>query len=455
MPLSPSLENDPPLVGKIIPAARKGTAQRIVTVLAGTLNRNSFASVIDQAAVSGTGFVTCVIIGRMCSREDLGLYALALSIVRFISGVQLELVCSPYVVYSIQRQGPALAAYTGSTLVHQLLLTGASVLILLALAGLLTLGVGPTGLAPVVWALVGALPFLVLRDYIRQLSLCHLRLAVVLAIDGSVAVLQLGGLLLLGYWHILTVGGAYGIAGTACGLACVGWLLAGRQPLSVVPAEVASDWKQNWSFSRWSLAGFLIGTTTPYFMPWILALAHGEAATGVLAACSTLVNSVSTYVTGMTNVLTPQAVRAFAQDGAPGLRLVLRNIVILFAVTVGTFSLFILATGDLSVRLLYGDKYAGCGAVLGLLSLNALANSLSVTVGTGLCALGRPSANFLADVSALMLTWTVLLWVIGPLGVVGAALALFAGAFGGAVVRSGILLRLLAKQRGPSVEEYA
>jgi O-antigen/teichoic acid export membrane protein len=426
----------------------RSTARRIVSVAVSPSARKSFAAIFDQAVVSGTGFATSVIIGRLCSQEDLGIYALGLSLVRFILGVQIELVCSPYLVHGNHRKGEALAVYTGSTLVHHLLLSALSLVGLLGLLGLVALGIGPAHLAPVVWGLIGVLPFLALREYLRQVSLCHLRLATVLAIDLTVAALQLGGLLLLGYLGVLTVSGAYVVAGAACAAACLGWFLMGRQPLRFVWRQLGADWRQNWTFSRWTLAGFLIGTTTPYFMPWILALAHGEAATGVLAACSTLINAVSMYVTGMANVLTPRAVAAFVRGGVEDLQRVLRKTAMLFAVTVGGFCLFVFATGDLPARLVYGDRYAGCGSVLALLAVAALANSLGITAGNGLWAVGRPRANFAADVCAMVVTWAVLLCAVGPLGVSGAALALAAGSVSGAVVRGLTLRRVLTASKG-------
>lgn len=455
MPPSRVLGNACPPREDVAAARRSGAVRRLAAAVIGLARRKSFASVLDQGVVSGASFVTAVIIGRLGSREELGIYALALSLVRFVSGVQSELVCSPYIVFNVHRKGEALAAYTGSSLLHHLVLSSLWVAALVVLATVLSLGVGPGGLAPVAWTLAAVLPFLVLRDYLRQLSLTHLRVTAALVLDVCVTVLQLGGLLILAFCQRLSVSGAFAVAGSACALACLGWLLIARQPLRLVPAQVGADWKQNWSFSRWTLAGFLVGTSTPYFMPWILALTHGEAATGVLAACATLVNFASTYVMGMINVVSPRAVAAYAREGADGLRTVMRRTVILFVLTVGPFCLFIIASGDLSVRLLYGNKYAGCGVVLALLALNALANSLSITAGNGLWALGRARANFLADVCALLVTWSVLLSTVGPLGAVGAALALLAGAVSGAVARTVILLRLLAAARVSPDQECA
>src|SRR5262249_21447424 len=159
--------------------------------------RKGVLAVLDQAVVSGTSFVTSVIIGRLCSQEDLGVYALAVSLILFLRGVQGELVCSPYTIYCNRHEGAALPSYTGSTLGHYLTLTLLGMACLLGLAGVLSLGVGPVGAASTVWVLAGIAPFLLLREYIRQVSLSHFRLPTVLVIDASVSVLQLGGLVLL------------------------------------------------------------------------------------------------------------------------------------------------------------------------------------------------------------------------------------------------------------------
>jgi O-antigen/teichoic acid export membrane protein len=398
-------------------------------------------SILDQAVVSGTSFVTSVVIGRLGSRADLGVYALALSVVLFLRGLQGELVCSPYTVYSGRRRDDP--AYTGSALVHYLLLTALSTLVLLGLAGTLALLGGGT-LAGISWLLAGVLPFLALREFFRLVSLAHLRLRAVLALDLSVAGVQLGGLFLLGWLHCLTVNAAFAVMGTACAIACLGWVLARRQPLRVVPARLAADWRHNWGFARWSLASFLIGNATPYLLPWAVATAHGEAATGLLAACITLVNCAGMYVTGVANFLTPQAARAFAGGGVADLRRVLGRTAILFLVTLGVFFLGILLTGDLAARLVYGDRYAGTAAVLAVLALAMLVNSLGVTAGNGLWALDQPQANFAADVCTFTVTVGLLLALVGPCGVTGAAIAVLAGTCVGACTRGVKLARLLA-----------
>jgi O-antigen/teichoic acid export membrane protein len=400
--------------------------------------------VIDQGVVSATSFLTAVAIGRLCSKEELGIYSLALTAVLLVRGVQLELVCSPYAIYWSRRPDDARAGYTGSSLVHYLFLSALSTTCLTIIAGMFALGIGTAQASAVAWILTGALPFMLFRDYLRQLCLAHLRMRVTLALDVAVAALQLGGLLVLWWLSLLSVGAVYAVMGAACAAASLGWFLAAREPMSFVRQQLIFDWKHNWTFARWSLASFLIGSSTPVLMPWIVALTHGKAATGALAACVTLINCAGMYVTGVANLLTPWAACAFTHGGRSELAGVLRRTALLFIVTLGAFCLLIVLTGDLPATIVYGSRYSGVSAVLALLSINMLVNSLGITAGNGLWAMERPAANFAADVCTFLVTIAGAIALVGPLGILGAAVAILAGTSAGATVRFFTLSRLLA-----------
>ena len=394
-----------------------GSTSSALASPAGPAAWKGFLSIVDQGVVSGTNFVTSVLIGRMCSQEEFGVYSLALSVVLILRGVQGELVNTPYMIYCYRRQGQALASYTGSTLVHHLVLTVAAVACLCGLAGLLSLGVGPAGLGRAAWMLVGAMPFLLLRHYLRQLTLSHLRLGVVLAIDFGVALLQLGGLVLLWQLRMLTVVSVLGVMGGACAVVCLAWFLLRTQPFRFEPRQFGADWRQNWAFSRWTLPCFLMGSTAPVLMPWALAITHGAADTGMLAACQTLVNVASTYAAGVVNYLSPAAAAAFARFGLPALRRLLWRTAALYVVTLGAFCLGLYLTGDLATTLVYGHRYAGTGTVLTLLALSLLVDSLGITAGNGLWAMERPQANFVADLCTFVVMIALVLWLVPPLGV--------------------------------------
>ncbi len=78
-------------------------------------------SILDQAIVSGTSFVTAVIINRTVSAVEVGIYYVTLSIVIIALGVQENAIVAPYVIYSKRRQGaswPSMLAVHGCSILR-------------------------------------------------------------------------------------------------------------------------------------------------------------------------------------------------------------------------------------------------------------------------------------------------------------------------------------------------
>jgi O-antigen/teichoic acid export membrane protein len=73
-----------------------------------------------------------------------------------------------------------------------------------------------------------------------------------------------------------------------------------------------------------------------------------------------------------------------------------------------------------------------------------LVGSLGITAGNGLWAMERPAANFAADVCTFAATIGSAIVLVGPLGILGAAMAILAGSSAGTLVRFFTLSRLLA-----------
>jgi O-antigen/teichoic acid export membrane protein len=419
---------------------------RLAALLADPILQKASVSIADQAIVSLAGFATSVIIGRACGKAELGVYYLALSIILLARGIQEQLVSAPYMIYASRRRGDALASYSGSALVHQWTLT---VLIVLALAGAAAAihnGSALQQLGPVAWVMLAAAPLMLTREFIRQFAFAHLQLGTAVFFDFAVSTLQVGLLLVFAWTGHLNVVLAYCIIAAAAGVASLAWIAVGRHRFTASPGAVVADWRHNWAFGKWALASLLVGSTSPYFMPWILALAHGEAAAGLLGACTALVGLANMFVMGLSNFLSPKAARAYADGGVPELRRVLYKIAALFLAGLGTFCLVAIFAGEPLALLVYGDRFAGAGPVIALLACGMLVSSLGITAGNGLWALERPSANFAADLCSLTVTLAAAVALVPTLGVVGAAISTLAGTSAGTIVRLLTLRRLMKSQ---------
>src|SRR3954452_4733823 len=349
--------------------------RRVREVMASPLITRSGLAVFDQGVVSGTSFATSVVLARCVSREELGVYYLALSVFYFVRGIQEQLVSAPYMIYCGRKSGEELREYAGSTLMHQCVLMLATALLLIA--GLLS-GIAPSGAAGAPGLLVVAAPLLLIREFARQMSFAHLHLARATALDIATSIFQLVALLILVSIGRLTVPATLATIAVASGLATVGWLATSRQAMIGHARAALRDWIANWSFARWALASQLLASTSPYVMPWIVALTHGEAETGLLGAATTLVGLSGTLLQGLANFLSPQAAQAFARGGLADLKSVLLKTAALFAAALGSVAVVALLCGEQIAVLVFGSQFAGAGPIVGVLSLSVLANSAGV-----------------------------------------------------------------------------
>jgi O-antigen/teichoic acid export membrane protein len=389
--------------------------------------------------------LTTLILARTTSQAEVGVFALAWTIVLFLGAVQGNLITVPYTIYCHRHQRDTLAEYAGSTLIHQFVTSLAAVACFLGLGVLLASGLGPAGLQPSIWALVGVIPFLLLREYARRFAFAHLALTTAVVVDIVVAVLQLVSLVVLRQLGLLTAATAYAAIGMACAVACLCWWLIDRQPMQFTSARFAVDWRSNWSFGKWAFLSQLAGLAF-YILPWMLAAVHGEANTGELAACTTLVGLANLFVMGVNNFLMPKTARAFADGGPYALSGVLRKVMpYLCGVLGGLCVLFYFAGGFLAGSL-YGREYADTGPLVAMLSLGVFADALGLTASTGLWAMDRPGIGIIGDLVQLFSTLGIAAWLVSPWGPMGIAVAIFLGRMAGAVVRWSTLWILMGNQ---------
>jgi O-antigen/teichoic acid export membrane protein len=383
--------------------------------------------IFDQGIVRATSFATAVIIGRASSPDELGRYYLALTIVFVIVGVQEMIFSGPYTFLSARRRGQDLVEFTGSAWLLFGAVIGAAVLLLVGVLGAATLGGLISTDAKHYWVLLGVLPLLLLREGIRRFAFARLRMAIAIALDATVAVLQLAGLLALWYLGQLSVLNIFGVMGAACGLASVGYLVLNPPDVRFVRNRVFADWRENWSFGKWALLSFATVDTIPYIMPWVVNLAGGPAASGTFGACTTLIGITNVLQAGTGNFLKPKAAESFANEGAAGLYRVLMNTAWVFIVVYGSLCLLISVTGDKLVVLVFGSDFSGTGGVLLALAASGLVGSLGWIAVKGLWATNQLRASFIADVCMLIATLVATVTLVGRYGPLGAALANLVG----------------------------
>lgn len=403
-----------------------GRVRAALGALTGPEARNGAFTLADQAVASGTNFLAGVAVGRSCSKEEFGLYALGFTAVVFLLNLQNTLVSLPYTVNCPGLPPGERKGYTSSSLLHQLAFSALCAATLFLAGWAFAASGGPGGLSGVLHALAIAMPFLLLREYSRQLNFAWLRGQSALAVDLATAAAYLGGLWMLARWMELSAARTFILSGAACLLAAVGWLFRTRREFSFGSARPVPDFLRNWKLSRWPLAALLANLASMQLYPWFLAGFHGTEVTGVFSACMGTILLVNPFVIGMGNYLGPRIVHAHALEGAKATRDVVRKGILAVLAVLAPFCLFMVIFGDLALRTIYGAKFGGNGEVVALLAVGQFVDLATFPMATTIFVLGRPEAVFRCHFAALLVTGTAGLLLVRYFGLVGAAAAMTA-----------------------------
>jgi O-antigen/teichoic acid export membrane protein len=406
-----------------------GTRRSWVSALrtAGRTAQTHFLALADQAVVSGASFLTTVVIARWTFPSELGLYSIGISLLVSSIAIQESLILAPYTILRHRPLGTR-AEHAGSSLILSGLLSALGIVVLAVTAlGLSARAVEPP-LVAMTWTLAAVVPFVLVREFGRQFAFAQLHMGQVLMLDSAVAAIQLAGLGWLGWSGRMSSATACAALGVACASAAVVWLYLARGSFAIRRDQIRATMKQSWAISKWLFAGqisVLVQERTAY---WLLALIAGATATGVYAACMSIVLFANPLIAGLGNILMPRAVLAFKEGGGARLRRQVARDSLLLAAVVGLFCLLILFAGQDVVEFLYpAQEYEGEGHTIMVLALATLAMAVGMPPTEALNSIERLREVFWTGSFAAVLT-VVLVWslVVGW-SVLGAAYGLLAG----------------------------
>lgn len=399
----------------------------------------------DQLLVSGASFAVLVMIARWTDTSQVGAYAICQSIIALLIAAQDSLVTRPYSVQLYRPAGtPAEHAFSalamslmGAVLASALLVVG----------GLAASAAGADGaIAQVAAALALAAPMFLLREFVRRYCFAQMMALQVFLLDLGIALLTVAALAYLGSGGQLTLMTALVALGMSCGAGCLVWLIHDWHRFKPNIRQTIPTLKQSWTLGKWLMLGQVAMQAQGYMTHWLSLLIAGTAATGVYAACVSIIAFSNPLLFGFFNLLTPKYVRILKDHGEATLvRKAARDAVLLLGLTAG-FCVLVFAAGETVMGLLFhGQEYAGHGTLLAVLSLSVLASASGAPAAIAVMAMerGRVVAGVTAATSALnvVLVWTLM----SNFGLLGAAFAMVAAELAGSVMRWGALLAISAK----------
>jgi O-antigen/teichoic acid export membrane protein len=399
-------------------------------------------SLVSQGVTSATNFLSGIIIARLCSKEQFGLYALSLSIVLFLNEFQNALITMPYMIYSPRTGGNDRREYTGSALVQQFTFSFSASLLLLLSSVIASRGFGPGGLAEVLRVLALFTVFITLKDFARQFSFATLRPRTALLLDLCAAVVQIGSLWLLFRLGSLSASGSFVAIGVACGVASTVWLVFNRGFFLPKYVRVLPDFLRNWRPARWIIASHLLWTLAMSLYPWLIGAFHGITANAVWGACVGAAALGNVILLGAQNVTGPRILYAFAKGGVAGMKEFVWASSKLLMLIMSGVSVFYLVFGNNLLVLFYGNAYKGDGLTVFVLTLNLIIGSLSFALGRGLFAMERADMECLINAISALALFALGIWFVRALGPLGAGLGLLVTSVISGAVRIAVFRRV-------------
>ena len=416
--------------------AKVGIATRTRDLVMGSL------ALTDQIVVSGTNFLTVVLIANLCSTYELGVFSLAWTIVGFLRTAQERMLSAPYLVFA-HRSDTDGETFLGSSLTHQACFAAAGGSIVAGLALFFAAKGTPDGMATVMAWLVFSVPLLLARDHIRSICSAHFRYDVSLIINVTVSSTQIMAIGFLWWFNMVSIPSVVIGLGVACLVPTVVWLLRRPQPFRVRPICVRSDWKASWAYSKWLVAARIAGMAGFFVVPWIVFFVMDADAAGAFAACNNLVGLSLMFITGLNNFFQPRTVRAYHDSGTAAMTRSLVETVGVFGVALGAISLAYFFAGGWLLGHIYGSEFGQFGEVTFFLSLSMLTVCVSIACGNGLAALGQPRGYFWGELAYCGVSITLAVGLIPKYGLHGAAWALVGGGVAASVITALTLARLI------------
>jgi O-antigen/teichoic acid export membrane protein len=388
----------------------------------GETARKGFWAIADQGVLSGSNFLTTIVVGRLCGASQLGAYALGVTLLVLLGGLQNSLILSPYTVFSNRGKEKDLARYAGSILVQQGLVTLVGMITFATAGTIVSAAGGQPGVVEVLWALVITVPFFSFREFCRRILMARLHVKTVLVLDGFVMLLQFLGFAVLYQAEMLSAATACAVVAAACAVPSLMWVLFTSHRFVICRQRVRKEFRRHWRFGRWICASQMTDIGQYYALHYLLIFTLGVATTGVYAACWSLVMIFNPLLLGVSSVLVPSAAQAHSRGGNAAVRQVIWRTTLLVSGAMAVLFTGIVVWGDLTVQTLFdGNEYAGHGTVITILAATSLISALSFPALHGLCVIERPDINFKSAVVGLVITIVATLALVNVWGMVGAA----------------------------------
>lgn len=378
----------------------------------------------DQAIVSGTSFLTSILLARLLGPESFGRFVLAWFTVYLFQNLRDALVTAPMLTLAQKYSASQRPAYFGTLLLHQAAMSVASAAVVFlgfwaSTAFVPSWRLDELALPTALLVAIGQLPefariyhFVTDRGH-RSAAINALRFGVQTA-------------LLLALFFVFAESASVSLAlwlmvFATLPAAVLSWVW--QDPVRYQPDIARAATAQHWRFSRWLFGSSLAYVGRENIVSIIVGAVLGLAEVGILRAAQQLVLAVNVPLQALGNVIPTRASKAYVAGGSPALVDFIKAFAWKFVTPLAALLLIIAWFGTSILTLVYGEAYADHGWVVSGFALAMLVYLARDIAVVAIRATEQTSVEFRASAIAAVVAIIAIYPLVTTFGIYGAILA--------------------------------
>lgn len=386
-------------------------------------------TLVDQAVVSASNFLTSLIVARYLGIEAFGVFSVAWLILLFVQSLQIALILTPMLSIGPKTEADQQTDYYASLLPLQMAFALLSALLaaLFSVYGGHFSGMNNAG-AALALPLALTVAASQLHEFARRVCFARVRPVAALTMD-----LARYGTQFALFFYLFTNGhgtvanSLYAVA--TCAL--LGLAAAARQlPLPSWRSEqVRATAGRHWNMSRWLVPSALMQWTSGNFFTLAAGALLGPLAVGAMRAAQNLMGVTHVFFQALDNWAPVRASRIQAQQGATGLRTFTRKLLLVTGGGTVLAALALAMPAGFWLELLYGGDYKSHSWLVTYYSVAYVLMALNAPFRYTLMALENMRPIFFGYFTATIFSIIGAYPLIGFLGLTGAMIGVVATQF--------------------------
>jgi len=384
-------------------------------------------TVVDQALVSGTNFITGLILARILGIDAYGLFILLTGVILFSSNIQNAVIVSPMMVNGPAREKDTAHHYYQTTVILQAALTLILFLLITSIGTLLNNTVLDDQLDDLLLPLALASSGLLLQEYFRRYFFSTKKPIQALINDTLSYGLQLLLIVIIHFIYGINVESCLYIMAITSFIAVTHGAITSKLFIDIYKTTASNFLditNEHWLFGKWLIAkniSYWLGAQMSIYMTGILLTV---TAVGAMAAARNIVGICNILFLAVDNFATPRASQFYSTQGITGLSKYTKRLSIIGGSATASIAAIASFFPEFWLKLVYSNEYEGYGWLVIAWSLYYLIGYFQRPLGISLRVLGSTKSIFTGTVTGTIIATLIIYPAIAYAGLYGSMFTL-------------------------------